>query len=63
MTTQEALLAMKIGCKIRADWMKQDLYYYIKGDYIYCSDNNSRIFTPVNKFTTIFDESHNWYIV
>ena len=32
MTTQEALLAMKIGCKIRADWMKPELFYYIKGD-------------------------------
>lgn len=62
MTTAEALLAMKIGCKIRSDWMKRDLYYYIKGDYIYCSDD-PRIFSPVNKFTTVFDESHNWYIV
>ncbi|UZN24157.1 hypothetical protein [Klebsiella phage pKP-BM327-1.2] len=53
---------MKIGCKIRSDWMKRDLYYYIKGNYIYCNDD-PRIFSPVNKFITVFDESHNWYIV
>lgn len=63
MTTQQALLAMKIGLKVRAEWMKRDLYYYIKKGYVYCNDDDSRIFTPANKFTTVFDESHDWYLV
>ena len=41
MTTQQALLAMKIGCKIRADWMKPELFYYIKGDKIFNYDDSS----------------------
>lgn len=62
MTTQQAVLAMKIGCKIRADWMREGLYYYIQGNAIHCSDDWSN-FMGINRFSQLFDDSHNWYIV
>lgn len=62
MTTAEALLAMKIGCKIRADWMREGLYYYIQGNAVHCSDDWSN-FMNITRFGQLFDDSHNWYIV
>lgn len=62
MTTTEALLAMKIGCKIRADWMRAGLYYYIQDGVIHCNDAWAN-FMSINKFSQVFDESHKWYIV
>lgn len=62
MTTQQAVLAMKIGCKIRVDWMREGLYYYIQGNAIHCSDDWSN-FMSIKRFTQLFDNSHNWYIV
>ena len=62
MTTQEAILAMKIGCKIRADWMREGLYYYIQGITVHASDDWSN-FMSIIRFGQLFDKSHNWYIV
>lgn len=63
MTTQQALLAMKLGCKIRADWMKPELYYYIQGDSV-CTNGNAIPpgFILVNEFVDFFDDSYDWYI-
>ena len=62
MTTTEAILAMRIGCKIRADWMREGIYYYIQGNAIHANDDWSR-FMSITRFGQLFDESHNWYIV
>lgn len=62
MTTQQAILAMRIGCKIRADWMREDVYYYIQGNAIHASDDWSH-FISITRFGQLFDKSHNWYIV
>lgn len=63
MTTAEALLAMKIGCKIRAEWMREGLFYYIKGDNVCCDNTIPAGLIKVSEFCSFFDESHNWYIV
>lgn len=62
MTTQQAILAMRIGCKIRTDWMKEGMYYYIQDNAIYASDDWAR-FMSITRFGQLFDESHEWYIV
>lgn len=62
MTTQQAILAMRIGCKIRADWMREGLYYYIQGDAIHANDDWSN-FMSITRFGQLFYNSHNWYIV
>lgn len=62
MTTQEAILAMRIGCKIRSDWMREGLYYYIQGNAVHSSDDWSH-FMSITRFGQSFDDSHNWYIV
>lgn len=62
MTTAEAILAMRIGCKIRADWMKPELFYYIQDGVIRCNDNWPN-FMDIERFSQVFDESHEWYIV
>lgn len=62
MTTQQALLAMKIGCKIRADWMRKGLYYYIQGNAVHCSDDWSN-FMSITRFGQLFDNYHNWYSI
>lgn len=62
MTTAEAILAMRIGCKIRADWMREGLYYYIQGDAIHANDDWAN-FMSITRFGQLFDDSHNWYIV
>jgi len=64
MTTAQALLAMKIGCKIRADWMKPGLFYYIKGDSVCCADAIPPGFIKVSEFCTFFeDEEYDWYTI
>ena len=63
MTTAEALLAIKIGCKIRADWMKPELFYYTKGDNVCCDNTIPPGLIKVSEFCSFFDDSHNWYIV
>lgn len=62
MTTKEAILAMRIGCKIRADWMREGLYYYIQGNSVHCSDDWSN-FMSITRFGQLFDNSHNWYSI
>lgn len=62
MTTQEAILAMRIGCKIRSDWMREGLYYYIQGNAVHSNDDWSH-FMSITRFGQSFDDSHNWYIV
>lgn len=62
MTTQEAILAMKIGCKIRANWMREGLYYYIQGIAIHASDDWSN-FMSSKTFLRMFDKANDWYIV
>ena len=62
MTTQEAILAMRIGCKIRSDWMREGLYYYIQGNAVHSSDDWSH-FMSITRFGQSFDDSHNWYII
>lgn len=61
MTTQEALLAMKIGCKIRAGWMRKGIYYYIQGKAIHCSDDWSS-FMSSEHFLQMFASSNDWSI-
>lgn len=64
MTTQQAFLAMKLGCKIRADWMKPGLFYYIKGDSVCCADAIPPGFIKVSEFCTFFeDEEYDWYTI
>lgn len=63
MTTAEALLAMKIGCKIRADWMKPGLFYYIEGDNVCCDNTIPPGLIKVSEFCSLFHDPHNWYIV
>lgn len=62
MTTQQAILAMRIGCKIRSDWMREGLYFYIQGNAVHSSDDWSH-FMSITRFGQSFDDSHNWYIV
>lgn len=62
MTTKEAILAMRIGCKIRSDWMREGLYYYIQGNAVHSSDDWAH-FMSITRFGQSFDDSHNWYIV
>lgn len=62
MTTHQALLAMKIGCKISADWMKPDVYYFIQGIAIHASDDWSN-FMSSKTFLRMFDKANDWYIV
>ena len=62
MTTQQAILAMKIGCKIRADWMRVGLYYYIHDNNVHCNDAWDS-FMNIDIFSQSFDNCHNWYIV
>lgn len=62
MTTQQAVLAMRVGCKIRTNWMREDLYYYIQGNAIHCSDDWSN-FMGITRFIQLFGNSDNWYIV
>lgn len=62
MTTAEAILAMRIGCKIRSDWMREGLYYYIQGNAVHSSDYWSH-FISITRFGQSFDDSHDWYIV
>ena len=64
MTTQQAFLAMKLGCKIRADWMKPGLFYYIKGDNVCCDSAIPLGFIKVSEFCTFFeDEEYDWYTI
>lgn len=54
MTTVEALLAMKIGCKvIPANWKDFDTYYEIRGNsicYIHKALNFVTLVCAINKF-------------
>lgn len=62
MTNQEALLAMKIGCKISNNGLKPGTYYYLKNNRIYTSVDSTYLMT-YKIFLRYFKNTHNWYIV
>lgn len=62
MTTQQAILAMKIGCKLKFDWMKKDQYFYIHNGRVFCNGAPLE-FSTIPEFSEMYADSDNWYIV
>lgn len=60
MTTAEALLAMKIGCRvIPVNWKDSDVYYEIQGNcvcYVFTGINLVTLASAVDKFTEEFKD-------
>lgn len=60
MTTSEALLAMKIGCRvIPVSWKEPEVYYEIQGNcvcYVFKTFNLVTLASAVDKFTEEFKD-------